>query len=53
MNNIKDDINKKVKDLYDNLLSNEIQKKIMNHIINGKEPKEIIELLIKKIGENK
>ena len=50
---MKDDIKKKIKDLYENLLNNDLQKKIMNHIIDGKEPKEIIESLLEDKGEGK
>jgi len=49
---MKDDIKKKIKDLYKNLLNNDLQTEIMNHLIDGKEPKEIIESLLEKEGGN-
>ena len=50
---MKDDINNKIKDLYEDLLNNDLQKEIMNHLIDGKEPKEIIESLLEDMGEGK
>lgn len=42
-----------IKNLYGNLLSEETHKKIMNFIIEGKNPSEIIEQFISNLEEEK
>lgn len=46
-------LNEKIKLLYNNLLNDEIQKGIMFSIIDGKDPNDIIEILIKRMEKKK
>jgi hypothetical protein len=50
---LSEESNKRIKELYGNLLNKENQKKIMNFIIEGKEPSEIIEQFISELKEEK
>ncbi len=53
MNEIRENLNEKIKQLYNHLLNDDIQKEIMDSIIEGKEPEEYIESLIKKMKVKK
>jgi len=50
---LSEEFNKRIKELYGNLLEKENQKSIMNYIIEGRKPSEIIEQFISELEEEK